>query len=197
MVVESMPGWTVCGEASSGTEAVQMTEELRPEIVVMDIAMPLLNGLDATRQIKKSTPETEVLILTALETDELVRQVFASGARSYILKTDGKKHIEDALRALAMHRPYFTTRVGEILFDQLRQGEKSRAESPPGSRLTAREREIVQLLTEGKSNREVAGFLGISEKTVETHRAAVMRKLNLKSFSDLVRFAIRNHITSA
>lgn len=197
IVVESMPGWAVCGEVSTGTDAVRMAESLHPQIVVMDMAMPLLNGLEATRQIRKSLPGTEVMILTGNESEELVQQVYESGARSLILKTDGRKHVEEALQALAVHRSYFTTRAGEILFDRLLKGNKGGASQPDEGRLTAREREIVQLVTEGKINREVAAFLGISTKTVETHRAAVMRKLKLDSFSDLVRFAIRNHITSA
>jgi len=196
-VVELLPGWEVCGEAATGRDAVDMAERLLPEIVVMDVTMPDLNGLEATRQIKKNSPATEVLMFTGLETEELVRQVFEAGARSYILKTDGREHLETALRALAEHKPYFTTKIGEILFSRFLQG-KSRTEEPSNeSRLTDREREIVQLLAEGGSNKEVADRLGISVKTVETHRAAVMKKLQFKSFSDLVRYAIRNHIISA
>jgi two-component system, NarL family, response regulator NreC len=196
-VVELMPGWEVCGEASTGREAVAMAERFKPEIVVMDVTMPDLNGLEATRQIKKNAPSTEVLMFTGLETEDLVRQVFEAGARSYILKTDGREQFEIALKALAEHKPYFTTKIGEILFARFLQG-KSRTEEEPGqSRLTDREREIVQLLTEGGSNKEVADALGISVKTVETHRAAVMKKMKFKSFSDLVRYAIRNNIISA
>ncbi len=195
-VVELQPGWAVCGEAATGREAVDMVASLHPEIVVMDLTMPELNGLEATRQIKKIAPTTEVLMFTGLETEELIRQVFEAGARSYILKTDGREALESALQSLAVHKPYFTTQVGEILFAKFLHGKKAEEESPEG-RLTDREREIVQLLAEGGSNKEVADRLGISVKTVETHRAAVMKKLKFKSFSDLVRYAIRNHIISA
>jgi len=198
-IIETMEGWEVCAEVESGREAVQAVERLRPEIAVLDMTMPELNGLEATRQIKKIAPETEVLIFTGHETEELVHQVFEAGARSYILKTDGKAQLEAALRSLAEHKPYFTTQIGEILFSKLLNKKKGIAndESATVGRLTDREREIVQLLVEGKSNKEVADVLGISVKTTETHRAAIMRKLQLKAFSELVRYAIRNHIISA
>lgn len=197
-VVELQPGWSVCGEAATGREAVEMVAKLQPDIVVMDVTMPELNGLEATRQIKKAAPETEVMIFTGLETEELIRDVFEAGARSYIMKTDGKEQLEAALRALAIHKPYFTTYIGEILFAKfLGSGSKKAEEDPQGGRLTDREREIVQLLAEGRSNKEVASVLGISVKTAETHRAAIMKKLKFQSFSDLVRYAIRNHIIPA
>ncbi|EDY21460.1 two component transcriptional regulator, LuxR family [Chthoniobacter flavus Ellin428] len=196
-VVELLEGWEVCGEASTGREAVEMVEKLQPQIVVMDVTMPELNGLEATRQIKKIAPATEILMFTGLETEELIRQVFEAGARSYILKTDGREQLEAALTALAAHKPYFTTQVGEILFAKFLHGKPKDEEQTVDGRLTDREREIVQLLAEGASNKEVADSLGISVKTVETHRAAIMKKLKFKSFSDLVRYAIRNHIISA
>lgn len=196
-VVELLEGWEVCGEASTGREAVEMVEKLQPQIVVMDVTMPELNGLEATRQIKKIAPTTEILMFTGLETEELIRQVFEAGARSYILKTDGREQLEAALTALAAHKPYFTTQVGEILFAKFLHGKPKDEEQTVDGRLTDREREIVQLLAEGASNKEVADSLGISVKTVETHRAAIMKKLKFKSFSDLVRYAIRNHIISA
>lgn len=196
-MVELMPGWEVCGEASTGREAVEMVGRLHPQIVVMDVTMPELNGLEATRLIKKIAPKTEILMFTGLETEQLIRQVFEAGARSYILKTDGRAQLEAALQALALHKPYFTTQVGEILFTKLLHGKSRGEESTGDGRLTDREREIVQLLAEGGSNKEVAQALGISVKTVETHRAAIMKKLKFKSFSDLVRYAIRNNIISA
>jgi DNA-binding NarL/FixJ family response regulator len=196
-VVEMIPDWEVCGEASTGRDAVEMAERIQPEIVIMDVSMPELNGLEATRQIRKISPNTEVLMFTGLETEEMVRQVFEAGARSYILKTDGREQLESALRSLAEHKPYFTTKIGEILFARFLQGKTRVDDEAAEGRLTDREREIVQLLAEGSSNKEVADTLGISVKTVETHRAAVMKKLKFKSFSDLVRYAIRNHIISA
>jgi two-component system response regulator NreC len=196
-IVESLPGWSVCGEAKNGREAVELAARLHPTIVVMDMTMPELNGLEATRQIKKEHPPTEVLIFTGQETEKLVRQVFEAGARSYILKTAGRDEVERALRALAEHKSYFTTEVGEILFAKLLRGKKGPADDSGDERLSNREREIVQLLAEGASNKDVAEKLGISVTTVETHRATVMKKLGLKAFSELVRYAIRNHIVSA
>lgn len=199
-VIETMEGWEVCAEVQTGREAVLEAERIHPEIAVLDMTMPELNGLEATRQIRKVSPETEVLIFTGHETEELVHQVFEAGARSYILKTDGKDQLEAALRALAEHKPYFTTQVGEILFSKLlnkKKGPATEEATATTGRLTDREREIVQLLAEGKSNKEVADMLGISVKTTETHRAAIMKKLQLKAFSELVRYAIRNHIISA
>lgn len=196
VVVETMPGWTVCGEAHCGREAVELTSKLKPAIVVMDLTMPEMNGLDATRQIKKDHPEVEVLIFTGLETEELVRQVFEAGARSYILKTAGLQHVEAALRALAAHKPYFTSNMGEILFARFLQGTKASTMESDG-RLTDREREIVQLLAEGRRNKQVAHALGISVETVETHRASIMKKLRFKALSELVRYAVRNQIVSS
>jgi two-component system, NarL family, response regulator NreC len=196
-MVEAMPGWAVCGEVASGRAAVEMAESLKPTIVVMDVNLPELNGLDATRQIKKANPGIEVLIFTGLETEELVHEVFAAGARSYILKTAGREQLEAALRSLAAHKPYFTTEVGEILFAKFLHGKKGASSEEGPGRLTDREREIVQLLAEGRSNKEVADELGISVKTAETHRASIMKKLQLKAFSELVRYAVRNHIVSA
>ena len=196
-MVETLPGWEVGGEASTGREAVELVERLKPQIVVMDVTMPELNGLEATRQIKKTVPSTEILMFTALETEELIRQVFEAGARSYIFKTDSREQLEAALRSVAAHKPYFTTQVGEVLFAKFLQGKSRGEASADAGRLTDREREIIQLLAEGASNKEVADSLGISVKTVETHRAAIMKKLKFKSFSDLVRYAIRNNIISA
>ena len=159
--------------------------------------MPELNGLDATRQIKKKLPDTEVLIFTGQETEELVHDVFDSGARSYIMKTDAADHLIDALKALSEHKHFFTSRISEIVFARYIQGKKTVEGAPEKSRITDREREIVQLLAEGKSSKEIATILGISVRTVETHRAAIMKKLGLKSFSELIRYAVRNKIIEA
>jgi len=195
-VVECMEGWSVCGEAATGREAVEMAERLHPDVVVMDVQMPDLNGLEATRQIRKAAPEIEVLMFTGLETEDLVRQVFAAGARSYIVKTDGKDELGAALRSVAAHTPYFTTKVGEILFAKSLTGNNNN-DVAGEEVLTPRERETVQLLTEGSANKDVAAKLGISVKTVETHRATIMRKLQLEAFSELVRYAVRNHMIAA
>jgi DNA-binding NarL/FixJ family response regulator len=196
-LLSSVQGWEVVAETDNGRDAVVLTEKLKPDIVILDIGMPQLNGLDATQQIKKHSPETEVLIFTSQVTDELIHNVFASGARSYIVKHDASDQLIDAVKALAQHKTFFTTHVSEVIFSRYMQEENPRDDTLENSRISAREREIVQLLAEGKSNKEVANTLGISVKTAETHRAAIMRKLGLKSFSEMVRYAIRNKIIEA
>ena len=196
-LLSTIPEWEIVGEADNGRDAVSLTAELKPDIVILDIAMPELNGLDAARQIKKISPETEVLIFTAQEAEELVHDVFDSGARSYIMKTDAADHLIDAIKALSEHKHFFTSRISEIVFARYIQGKKPLEGTPEKSRITDREREVVQLLAEGKSSKEVAAVLGISVRTVETHRAAIMKKLGLKSFSELIRYAVRNKIVEA
>lgn len=187
------PEWEICGVAGDGRETVAAVERLRPDIVVMDINMPHLNGLDATRQIKRKFPATEVLIFTATETEGIVREVFKVGARSYLLKSEANDHLAPAIEALCKHRTYFSSKVSEMVFSGYLKGEAQVEDRA----LTPRERELVQLVAEGKSNKEIAEVLGLSVKTVETHRARVMRKLGLDSVASLVRYAIRNGIVTA
>jgi len=196
LLIEKEPGWEVCAEAADGRKAVALAETLMPDVVVLDLGMPELNGLDAARQIKRALPKTEVLIFTGEESDQLIHDVFATGARSYILKSDIGQHLVAAIRALGEHKHYFTSRISEVIFARYFEGSTGAGKDKTEG-LTPREREIVQLLGEGKSNKEVATVLGISIKTVETHRAATMRKLRLDSFADLVRYAIRNKIIAA
>jgi DNA-binding NarL/FixJ family response regulator len=194
-VIESHSGWEVCAEAATGREAVEKSKQCRPDVVVLDIGMPQLNGLEATRQILKALPRTEVLILTIHGSEQLVREVLAAGARGYVLKSDAGRDLLSAIEALCRHKPFLTSRVAEIVVDDYRRqtasgGKIESADSP----LSPREREIVQLLAEGKSNKEVALALDISVKTAETHRSHIMAKLNLHSIGELVRYAIRNGI---
>lgn len=189
------PGWEVCGEAKNGKEAVTATVRLKPDIVVMDISMPELNGLEAARQIQKSAPHIGILILTMHFSDQLVRDVIESGARGYILKTDADRDLVSAVEAIANRRTYFTREASEILLTGVARPDASVSpKAPSRDRLTAREREIVRLLAAGKSSKDVSAELGISVKTAETHRANIMRKLELHSISELVRYAIRNQI---
>src|SRR6266853_1067651 len=176
-VLQRQAGWEVCGEATTGREAVERAETLQPQIVIMDVGMPELNGLDATREIKRLVPKTEVLIFTANETEEVVRNVFKAGAKAYLLKSDVTRHLIPAVEALVRHRTYFSSKVSEMIFAGYLKGDTAAEASP----LTPRERETVQLIAEGKTNKEVARIFGISIKTVETHRAAIMRKLELNS----------------
>jgi two-component system response regulator NreC len=192
-LIEKETEWVVCGEAFDGRKAVALAEQLKPDVVVLDISMPELNGLEATRQIKRILPKTEVLIFTGEESENVIHEVFAAGARSYILKSDIGGHLVAAIRALGEHKHYFTSRISEVVFARYFDGD-SGAGKDKTEGLTTREREIVQLLGEGKSNKGAGAVLGISIKTVETHRAAAMRKLRLDSFAGLVRYAIRNKI---
>jgi DNA-binding NarL/FixJ family response regulator len=193
-LLETQPGWQVVAEAVDGREALDKAKRLRPDVVVLDVSMPNLNGLEATRQIRKALPETEVLILTMHDSEQLVREVLEAGARGYVLKSDAGRELVTAVESVRKSKPYFTSRVSEIVLDgYLNAGGRSDAYNVPRSvRLSPREREIVQLLAEGKSNKEVAAALHISVKTAETHRTNLMRKLDLHSISELVRYAIRN-----
>ncbi len=196
-LLESQPGWEVIAEATTGRDAVEIAKRLQPDIVVMDLSLPELNGLDATRQILKESPRTEVLVLTMHHAEELARNVLQAGARGYVLKSDADDNLIAAVESLSQHKPFLTANVTEfVLDDYLRRGTVSDEVAAPAT-LTDREREIIQLLAEGKGNKEAAVALGISVKTIEAHRANLMRKLHLRSLSDLVRYAIRNKIVQA
>jgi DNA-binding NarL/FixJ family response regulator len=194
-LLSSRPGWKVCGEATTGQEAITLTQWRRPDIVIMDICMPELNGLEATRAIRKMLPKTEILILSVHYSNQLAREIVDAGARAYLLKSDPDQDILRAIEALANHESFFTTSAAEVLIDGFRN--LAQGTTPPvlmRQSLTWREREIVQLLAEGKTSKEVAVALGISVNTAETHRANVMRKLEMHSVSELVRYAVRNHM---
>jgi DNA-binding NarL/FixJ family response regulator len=196
-LLETHPGWEVCGEAANGREAVKLARELKPDIVVLDLSMPELNGLEATRQIRKELPQTEVLIFTMHDTEQLVREVLAAGARGYVLKSDAGRYLISGIEAVAQHKPFFTSTVAETILDgYLKVGSGQGVPVSAVNPLTPREREIVQLLAEGRTNKEVASALSISVKTVETHRRAIMSKLGIGSIVELVHFAIRNKLVT-
>ena len=174
-----------------------MALELTPDVVVLDLSMPELNGLEATRQIRRELPQTEVLIFTMHDTEHLIREVLAAGARGYVLKSDVARHLTSAVEALSLHKPFFTATVSQALLDAFLQNNTGEDEKSVFRTLTDREREIVQMLAEGKSNKQIAVSLGISVKTVETHRATVMRKLEINSIVELVHYAIRNQLVEA
>jgi DNA-binding NarL/FixJ family response regulator len=190
-LLEAQTGREVCGEASNGRDAVKLAARLNPNIAVLDLEMPELNGLEATRQIKKGSPDIEVLIYSMHESEQLIREAIATGARAYVLKSDAGQHLVQAVEALSRHKPFFTSKASETLLESFL---KSWPEESTRSLLTDREREIVQLLAEGKVNKEVASALCISVKTVETHRSAIMRKLGVNSIVELVHYAIRNNL---
>ena len=195
-LIEAQPGWQVVGEASDGREAVEKAKQMKPDVTVLDIGMPALNGLEATRQMLKIDSRAKVLILTMHESDPLIRDILDAGARGYVLKTDASRDLVTAVNAVGSNKTFFTAKVAQMVLDgyldkkpiQERDGQNS------ASRLTPRQREIVQLLAEGKSSKEVAAVLGLSVKTAETHRANIMRRLDCHSVSELVRYAVRNNI---
>jgi DNA-binding NarL/FixJ family response regulator len=194
-LLEHEPTMEICGEAATGRETVEMAVKLKPHVVVLDLTMPELNGLDATRQIRRALSDTEVLIYTVHGTEQVIQEAVSAGARGCVLKSDPVYDLVSAVEALAHHRTFFTSVPSEaILHGFLQAGIDGKAEHDLSGPLTMREREIVQLLAEGKSNRDVADMLNISVKTVETHRAAIMRKLGMTSVVDLVHYAIRNHL---
>jgi len=193
-VLEEQPGWVVCGEAVDGREAVAKARELKPDVVVLDFTMPGLNGLEATRQIRREAPGTEVVILTMHESGQLAREALAAGALGFVLKSEAGETLVSAIGHVLQHRPAFTIKVTELLFGTL-AAESVRGETG-GNSLTPREREIIQLPAEGRSTKEVAHVLGISVRTAETHRANLMRKLKIHSVSELVRYALREKIAA-
>ena len=197
-LLQDVPGWEVCAEANNGRVALEKIRQHKPNVVVMDVTMPELNGLEATRQVRKHYPDTEVLVLTMHESEQIAQEVLKAGARGYILKSDAGRDLVKAVEAVSKKQAFFTTRVTQMVSEtNLRDGLGAVEASDIGSRLTPREREIVQLLAEGKSNKEVASALNISVKTVETHRTNIMRKLRFHSVGELVRYAVRNNIVSA
>jgi len=195
-IIAAQPDMEVCGTAGSGAEAAAKAKSLKPEVVILDVNMSGLDGLECTREIRRELPECEVLLFTGIETDDLMRKAFASGAKSFILKSDARAHLLDAIRALAGHKPYFTNKVSEVIFARLLSRGRDQASEAgvlPG-RLSGHELEIVRRLALGDSNRELALKLGVNLRTAEGHRAAVMRKMNFESLADLVRYAVRNGI---
>jgi len=188
-VIESQPNWQVVAEAADGKEAVQKALETKPDVGVIDYSLPLINGVDATRQIRSALPQTEVLIFTMHDNATLIQELLKAGARGYLLKADAQCHLIGAIEALAVHKPFFTTKISEALLDSfISRPARER------SLLTHRERSIVELVAKGYTNKQIARLLKISVKTVETHRGAIRSKLNLSSPAALIRYAIRNHI---
>ncbi len=188
--IECEPDWRVVGEAVNGRQAVELALKLAPDLIVLDMSMPELNGLAAARQISAGLTHARMLMLTVHESEQLVREALTAGVRGFILKSDAGRTLIAALKALLANRPFFNSKIATMVLEgYLRAGADADAHS---ALLSAREREIVHLLAEGKSNKEVAKVLGISVKTAETHRSNIMRKSGFESLADLVRYAIRN-----
>jgi DNA-binding NarL/FixJ family response regulator len=192
-LLDKHPGWEVSGEARDGREAVERSKALNPDLVLLDIGMPTLNGLDAARQILASCPLTRVLVLTMHDSEQVVRDVLAVGARGFLLKSDAGRDLVSAVEALQRHGTFFTSKVAELVLEGYLNPHRT-TEPRAKNRLTPREREVVQLLAEGKTSKEVAVALNLSVKTTETHRTNIMRKLDLHSVADLTLYAVRNGI---
>lgn len=198
-LLESHPGWEVCAEAKDGRDAVELAASTKPDLVLLDIGMPNLNGLEAARQILATNPNIAVLILTMHDSDNVIREVLRAGARGFLLKSDAGRDLVAAVDALQKQRTFFTTRVSQMVLEGFLNRERKPSdiendiEHPP-ELLTSREREVIQLLAEGRTSKEVAVTLNLSVKTAETHRTNLMRKLGLHSVADLTRYAVRNGI---
>lgn len=194
-ILEQREDWRICAEASNGRQAIDLAALHRPNVAILDMAMPELNGLEATRGIRRESPETEILIFTMVQSTVLTRDVLAAGARGFVLKGELDRFVVDAVEALAAHKAYFSGAIsGDILEGYLRSVEAGGSIS---DLLTRREREIVQMIAEGLSNKRIALKLDVSVKTVETHRTALMRKIGARTVAEVVRYAIRNGMTAA
>jgi DNA-binding NarL/FixJ family response regulator len=192
-IVESHPGWEVCGEAADGQSALDLAATERPDVVVLDVSLPLMNGIVVTRRLRQESPQTNVLLFTMHDDDETVSGGLAAGARGYLLKSDSEQNLEAAISALGANRPYFSSLVSELLLEAAVQKRKrSMLEN-----FTVRELEVAQLIAEGNSNKQIARRLNISVKTVESHRAAAMRKAGVRTAADFVRFAIKHNLIRA
>jgi DNA-binding NarL/FixJ family response regulator len=186
--------WQIVAEAANGREALQLAEEWHPDIAILGCSLPSLNGIELTRAIKRMWPRTEVLIYSRYATENVVAEALQAGARGYVLKTDSGEQLVDAVAALCQRKPWFSSEISETLLERLMMSSRPEQEQ---STLTAREREVVQLVAEGKITKQIAGMLGLSTKTVESHRNSAMQKLNYHTTAQLVRFAIRNNIIEA
>lgn len=194
-LLSSRPGWKICAEAINGREAVEKAIQSRPNVAVLDLGLPELNGLEATRQIHQALPRTEIMLLASQNSEQLARDAFDAGAHILILKSDAKRMLVSVIESAARHNPFFSAAAPGVGRRSRLQSETPRTKTGrPRGRLTPREREIVQLIVEGKTNREIAALLVRSVRTVETHRANVMNKLGLDSLTELVRYAIQNGI---
>jgi DNA-binding NarL/FixJ family response regulator len=190
-LLEARQDFEVCAEASNGREAVELALHHKPDVAVLDISLTQINGIEVTRQIRKEMPATEVMIFTLHDSEAEIRDVLHAGARGYVLKSEADEQIVRAVESLSRHHAFFSDHVSETLLDNFVEQSGSGNTANP---LTNREREVVQLIAEGNSNKKIAYLLSISVKTVETHRSASMRKLDIHSTAELVRYAVRNKL---
>ena len=189
-VLGMRPGWVICGEATNGIEAVELARRLKPNVVVLDLSMPRMDGLEATREIRKALPHTEVLILTMHDSEQLIREVLAAGARGYLLKSDAGTLLLAAVESVSRRQSFYTPKVGDLVLRGFLKPASGADASSAHNTLTPREDQVLNLVAEGLSSKEIAQTLGLSVKTAETHRSNMMRKLDLHSVSAVVRFAL-------
>jgi len=194
LLIESHPGWEVCGEAVDGADAIEKARELNPELIALDIGMPKLNGLEAAREILRELPKTKILFLTIYDTEQAVKTAVQVGAKGLILKSDAARELVSAVEAIQRNTTYFSSQTSHAVLRPDLRGHRRSAEKDT---LTKRERQVIQLLAEGKSTKDVASLLDLSVKTAETHRSNIMSKLGLHSVSELVLYAVRNNIVQA
>jgi two-component system, NarL family, response regulator NreC len=196
MVVDAQPDLTVVGEAGDGREAVAMAESLKPDVVVMDIGMPTLNGIEAANQVREKLPETQIVMLSMHSDEGYVLRALKAGAKAYLLKDSAETDLARAIRAAAEGKSFFSPAVGRVLLeDYVRKLQRTGGEDSYDL-LSPREREVLQLVAEGKSSKDIANLLNLSVYTVETHRARVMQKLNLRGIPELILYAVRKGIIS-
>jgi DNA-binding NarL/FixJ family response regulator len=188
--------WEICGQASDGREAIEKCRQLKPDLLILDIGMPELNGVDAARRILRDNPLQRILVLTDVRSEQAIRDCLEAGVRGWVYKSDDPIELMTAVAALQQHRSTFTSRVCDLILDGylLHRRPGPVALMPP--RLSSREREVVQLVGEGRTSKEVAAKLGISLKTAETHRSNILIKLNLHSTVELVLYAVQNDIVN-
>ena len=196
MVIDSQPDLNVVGEAEDGRIAVALAEKLKPDVVVMDIGMPSLNGIEACREIRAILPETQLVMLSMHSDEGYVLRALKAGAKAYLLKDSAEADLASAVRAAAVGKSFFSPAVGKVLLeDYMRKLQRTGAEDSYDL-LTPRERETLQLVAEGNSSKDIANLLNLSVYTVETHRARVMQKLNLRGIPELILYAVRKGVIS-
>jgi DNA-binding NarL/FixJ family response regulator len=203
-LLASQPGIEVCSEAASGTEALEGVKKEKPDLLLLDLTMPEMNGLQVARAAREESPNTDILILSMHFSEEIAREVLRSGAIGYVLKSDADTELLAAVDHARQHQPFFTGQLAVSMAESFMQQPPADPEQPvinskelEGTTLTGREVQVIQLLASGKSNKQVADELGVSTRTVESHRNHIMRKMNFTSFSDLIRFAVRANLIEA
>lgn len=193
-LLEQQPGLEVCGESATGTGTIEAVRQMRPNLVILDLMMPDMNGLEAARVMREESPGTEVMIVSAHLSEELAREVLLAGAKAYVLKSDAERDVLAAVDHVRHHQSFFTGQLTASMTQMFMEGGNGGSVATEGGALSPRELQVLQLLADGKSNKQAAAALNISARTVESHRQRIMHKMQFGSFSELVRFAVRNNL---